>query len=81
MVGTEETSRQVDGWRQIWGDADSEMMFMFHLHVAAVLSMQGLSDALTKTSPPPFAFPHMPYMAQETSNKLFTPAAVIKSIE
>lgn len=48
--GAIEEIHKVDGWRQLCGDPDSNMMFTFHLHVAAGLSMQGLSDRLTKTS-------------------------------
>ena len=41
---------EVDGWRQIRRDPDSNAVFTFLIHADTFLSMEGLSDVLAKTT-------------------------------
>lgn len=65
--------RWMDGWRQIWEDPDGMMVFMFHLRVAAVLSMQRLSDGPTKTPllPLPLRLYTGTYLLKQTNKLTF----------
>ncbi len=48
------------------------MVFTFHLHVAAVLSIAGLSDGLTKTSLLPLPSPPLPaHITKGGTNNLY----------
>lgn len=59
-----------------------KMVFMFHLHVAAVLSMLRLSDGLTKTPLLPLPLPSKLARIALSSIKqsVFTPVAFIQDI-
>jgi len=73
----------VDGWRQICGNPDSNMVFTFHLHVVAVLSMQGLSDGQTKPCLLPLqspAFTPLHLYTLPSGQFIFAPAAVIEKL-
>lgn len=57
------------------------MVFTFHLHVAAVLPMQGLSDGLTKTFLLPLPSPPLPArIAKWGTNKLYLLFCVLLTV-